>query len=238
MDQLDVSQYVSGGYFLAKYAARPECMSAELLPTRILSASSCITDIPDAWAVTWASYTDSERRKEAAKFGVTPEVLPQMLDWVTSRLESKEVGWPVVFYTVDMALDFARRFLHISEDLALVGIGLRQEDASDWLVEEEPRESEGTPGIYEALSMGHALESGGEVIGFEVLGYDMGSFHSWLCNGLEVDCYRAFNICPNRKGLIRNLEEAIEVAEYASREEVGAEPVLWQPWLVAQYPIE
>ena len=236
MEQSPVSQYVSGGYFLAKYAARSEGMSADLLPARILSASHCIADIPDAWAVRWANYQESDREEEAAKFGITPEILPQVIDWVTSGLESKKIGWPVVFYSLDTARQFAQSFLTHDTDLVLVGIGLQPEHAALLLLEEKPPDNHGTPGIYEALGQNLGLESGGEVLGFEVLGYDWGAFHSWLCNGLELASYREFNIRPNRYGFISNLEDAIKCAEYASRDEVGAEPALWQPWLVVKVP--
>ena len=238
MEQLPVSQYVSGGYFLVKYAHRAESMSADLLPARILSASNCISDIPDAWAVKWANYNETDRNEEAAKFGITSEILPQAIDWVTSGLESQKIGWPVVFYSLETAREFAQSFLPHETELALVGIGLRPEFAAFLLREEKPPENHGTPGIYEALSRGWSLEAGGEVLGFEVLGYEWGGFHSWLCNGLEVDTYREFNIRPNRHGFISDLEEAVKSAEYASREEVGAEPALWQPWLVVTYPMK
>ena len=238
MERLPTSQYVSGGYFLAKYADRAEPMSADLLPARILSASNCIADIPDAWAVKWANYKETNRKEEAAKFGIAPEMLPDVIDWVTSGLESQKIGWPVVFYSLETARKFAENFLPHDSDLALLGIGLESELAALLLREEKPPENHGTPGIYEALRRGLSLEVGGEVLGFEVLGYEWGGFHSWLCNGLEVDSYREFNIRPNGYGFISNLEDAVKSAEYASREEVGAEPALWQPWLVVKYPMK
>jgi hypothetical protein len=236
MDQSLISQHISGGYFLAKYLKRPDSMPADLLPDRILSASNCIADIPDAWAVKWANYKESDRREEAAKFGITPEILPQVIEWVTSGLESQLIGWPVVFYSLETARKFAQRFLPNDSDLALIGIGLLPQLATLLLREEKPPDNHGTPGIYEAIGQGISLEPGGEVLGFEVLGYEWGGFHSWLCNGLEVDSYREFNVRPNSHGFISDLEDACKSAQYASREEVGAEPALWQPWLVVKYP--
>jgi len=238
VENLAISEFISGGYFLAKHADRAAGMSADLLPTRILSASSCITDIPDAWAIKWANYKESERKEEAAKFGITPEILPQVIDWVTSGLESRKIGWPVVFYSLETAQQFAQSFLPHDNDLALIGIGLQRELADLLLREEKPPENHGKPGIYEALSQDLNLASSGLVLGFEVLGYEWGGFHSWLCNGLEVDSYREFNIRPNRYGFISDIEDAAKSAEYASREDVGAEPALWQAWLVVKYPMK
>src|SRR4029453_16363526 len=117
-----ISEFISGGYFLAKYLERPECMSADLLPARILSASSCISEIPDAWAVKWANYKDNDRRVAAAKFGIPTEGLPRLLDWVTSRLDSEQIGWPVVFYSLDTAREFAKEFIPNNDEVALIGI--------------------------------------------------------------------------------------------------------------------
>jgi hypothetical protein len=203
-----------------------------------LSASNCIADIPDAWEVKWANYKETDRKEEAAKFGITPEILPDVIDWVTSGLQSQKIGWPVVFYSLKTARKFAQSFLSHDNDLALSGIGLQPELAALFLLEEKPPENHDTPGIYEALSQGLILEAGGVVLGFEMLAYEWGGFHSWLCNGLEVDSYREFNTRPNRYGFISNLEDAVKSAEYASREDVGPEPALWQPWLVVKYSMK
>jgi hypothetical protein len=238
MEQFPGNEFISGGYFLTKYIDRPESMSADLLPSQIVSASSCIVDIPDAWAVEWANYQESERQEEAAKFGIKPEILPHLMRWVTSRLDSQEIGWPVVFYSLKTARRFAQEFLPDNDEVVVLGIGLTREFANVLLQEEKPPDNHGIPGVYEALGKGLGLESGGEILGFEVLGYEWGGFHSWLCNGLEVDSYREFNIRPNGNGFISNLDDGAKTAEYASREGVGAEPALWQPWIVVKYPMK
>src|SRR4029079_6581908 len=163
MEQSQISQYISGGYFVAKYAKRAECMSADLLPDRILSASSCIADIPEAWAVEWANYKETDRREEAAKFGIAAEVLPEVINWVTSGLASQRIGWPVVFYSLETARQFAEKFLHDQNDSALVGIGLQPEFAALLLQEEIPPEQHGRPGVYEALGQGLSLDASGRV---------------------------------------------------------------------------
>jgi hypothetical protein len=239
MAHYSIDDFAAGGYFLTKYTGRADCMSSDLLPPRIISASDCIVDIvPDAWAVEWAKYNAGQRKREAAKAGIPPDVLPQVIQWVTSRLDHSEIGWPVVFYSADVARHFARKFLPNDDEIVLIGVGLQRDLVNEFLEEEKPSTGHGVPGVYEALSRGESLEAGGEVLGFEVLGYEWGGFHSWLCNGLEVDGYREFKIRPNSHGFIATLEEAAMFAEYASREEVGAEPALWRPWLVVKYPVK
>ncbi len=40
-----------------------------------------------------------------------------------------------------------------------------------------------------------------------------------------------------KNGFIETFEKAQKCAEYANRDEVGAEPCLWLPWLVLKYKI-
>lgn len=238
MNNYPIDEFISGGYFLTKYTDRSEYMSSDLIPTRLVSASHCIVDIvPDAWAVEWGAYNERARQREASKFGITPDTLPQVIRWVTDRIDSHDIGWPAVFNSTDVARQFADQFLSNNHDIVLIGIGLSRTLVNTFLEEEKPPVEYGTPGVYEALTQYNSLESGAEVLGFEVLGFDTSHFHSWLCNGLEVDCNRELEIRPNSYGFIDTFEEASACAEYASRDDVGAEPAFWQPWLIVQYPV-
>src|SRR5690349_14447562 len=99
----DLSEYVSGGYFVALATERPSYMNADLLPPRIVSASQCICRFfPDSWAIEWASDSPEERAEAAAAFGITAEQYPQVKHWATNAFEH-EFGWPRLFYTLDFA---------------------------------------------------------------------------------------------------------------------------------------
>ena len=236
MVNIDLKDFVSGGYYLIKPANRAECMSASLLPSRILSASSCIVDmIPDSWAVEWANYSSDERQKAAISFGITQEQLPTVVEWVTGHLAANQIGWPDTFFSIELARAFLHRFLPDGEEVVLTGIALPREMVNEFLIEEKPASNEGTPGAYEAISRHEPLAPGGEILGYEILGYEAGGFHSWLCNGLETVIYEQFQILPNKHGLIDSLDDAMKTTDYISRDKVGAEPVIWQPWLIATY---
>lgn len=79
------------------------------------------------------------------------------------------------------------------------------------------------------------MESNGSVLGFEILGYDMGTFHSYICNRLEDDYDKEYGFRLNRSGFISTIDEAKKLAEYTNRDDVGAEPVLWLPWVIVKY---
>ena len=74
-------------------------------------------------------------------------------------------------------------------------------------------------------------------MGFELLAMMFGLLTcSWVCNGLEAVCAEHLQVQPNEYGSIPEYADARRCAEYVSRDEVGAEPGLWLPWLITRYP--
>src|SRR5690348_13143570 len=106
---MQTNDYYSGGYFIVRIVERMAWMSADLLPERLLSASTCICPrVPDSWALRWVNMTDDERRTAASVFGIGPARLPAVIDWVTQAMDSGALGWPNVF----LSLTTARAFVH------------------------------------------------------------------------------------------------------------------------------
>jgi hypothetical protein len=227
-----------GGYFITKAVARPAYVSSGLLPPRIVSLSECMCDcVPDIWAIEWTGVSPEDRTAKASKAGIAAATLDQVIRWTTQQMNTGAFGWPRVFFTIDDARVFAERFLSPDGDFKLLGIGLSTGVVEQFLVETAPGSSMGVPGVYTAVSRRTGLESGGTVLGWEVLCYEYGGFHSWLCNGLEVDVAEKYQIRPNETGFITSAAEASAAAEYCGREDVGAEPGFWAPWLVVEYAL-
>ena len=223
--EINFKDYISGGYFLIKQADKSEYM-AEFLPSKIISASSCIVDMfPEVWS------TDEEfnqAKRVANDYGVAIEEMPKVMEWTKENYEL-ETGWANVFFSQSKAKEFRNFFYNSTLELSIIGIGLNNDLVEEYVSEDERF------GVYESLKQRKSLESNGQILGFEVLGSEHGSFHSWLCNGLEKDCKKEFDIVPNQNGFIEKLDEAKKCAEYANIEEVGAEPCLWLPWLIVKY---
>ncbi|GAA1638119.1 hypothetical protein [Actinoplanes couchii] len=80
------------------------------------------------------------------------------------------------------------------------------------------------------LARGAPAPDGSE-LGFEVLGFEAGRFHTWLCYSLldETD------VQPNGNGLIGTLAEAQGVADLISEEGFGPEEVTWFPARIAEH---
>lgn len=64
-------------------------------------------------------------------------------------------------------------------------------------------------------------------IGNEIIGYDIGGFHSYVCNGLHKILEKHFSIQINEFGLLDNNYE--EVSKFADFIQGQGEPVEWLP---------
>ncbi|MGX6606469.1 hypothetical protein ACWKSP_30730 [Micromonosporaceae bacterium Da 78-11] len=81
----------------------------------------------------------------------------------------------------------------------------------------------------------------GTVHGFEVLGFDTGRFHGWLCYRLDTQAADRLGIPPGQAGLLTTLDDARRVADMANRNHGGhdstPEDVTWFPALITEYEI-
>ena len=235
-------QFVSAGYCVARRAKRGPHTSAELIPETFLSASSCLGKFfPGSWAIRWSSDDQQEREREAAHFGIRPDQIDRVMEWATSSFQ-EVFGWPNVFYSLDAALAARREFIGNDLDVAVFGLGLHCNDAVRFLEVAKPEDKKpgysqaGETGIYECVKAGSGLAPGGQDLGFELLTTMFGILTcSWLCNGLETVCAEELTVKPNQYGLIAGYSDARRCAEYVGRDEVGAEPGLWLPWLINVY---
>lgn len=76
----------------------------------------------------------------------------------------------------------------------------------------------------------------GEFLGFDIVGYECGSFHSWLCNALYKDVEESYGLKFNSFGLLENDWEEV-CAMTAAIQGIG-EPVVWTPCVVRRYAAE
>ncbi|MEP7365365.1 MAG: hypothetical protein ABI972_19095 [Acidobacteriota bacterium] len=235
--------YASGGYHLARRLQAPVCRSPELLPSHVLSASECISEfLPDCWAIEWSSETGEERSTHASHFGIAPQSLPAVISWATGEF-CKSFGWPNVFYTLEAAREARARFIPGTPDVVLIGLGLHKSLVSQFLEDAQPDAPKpgcapvGETGVYQCVKSGQHPTSGGTPRGFEMLATCYGLLTcSWLCNGLEKVCAEQLGIRPNPHGFVETFEDAMRCTNLIVLPETHAEPGLWLPWLITEYP--
>lgn len=242
MQGIVVSDFISGGFYVSRFVERPTYVSHDLLPSKILSMSSCISPfLPDTWAIEWACDKPEDRLEKAKQFGLSDEI-KEVVSWVTSRFD-KEIGWPNVCYSLDTAQSLKAKFFSQTNDVVILGIGLHKSYVEKFINFSKPPEQKegyapnGESGVRYCIRKRNPLKEG-NVLGFEplVTGEHTGSLEdSWLCNGLEKEAHSKLGINLNVNGFIDRLEDAHRCVEYISRDDVGAEPGLWLPWVVVRY---
>lgn len=210
--------------------------SPDLIPDQVLSASTGICEtVPDLWAIRWASIADAERVAAAARFGIPPDVVPLVIEWFTDHLDADTAGWPNVFFYVDVAREFVHKFLRDAGEVVIVGIGLPESFANDFLSNESSGPRMAVSGVYEMIRRGHAPDPSGRPLGFEILNHQYGTVHSWLSDGREADVAVKYGIKPSSSGFISTLEDAASAAQYCSSGEGGSDFGIWLPWLITEY---
>jgi len=84
---------------------------------------------------------------------------------------------------------------------------------------------------------GNVVDGGGALLGYELLGWDVTNFHSWICN-LPSTSFADLQWRPNSLGFIQRADEAYLLAARANElTETGGEPVTWFPGAVLDYSV-
>ncbi|WHY75256.1 hypothetical protein QNH20_13965 [Neobacillus sp. WH10] len=230
-------KYISGGYYIVSRIMRPEYMDKDLIPEKIYSASECLCNIHPDINTLWG--TSRSRKQEYVQLlDISESTYSEMEKWVEEMFEANKFYYPQVFTTVELAKGFFSKFLNHIADAKIIGIGLPENFIEAFLQYEKPQNKlmEEQYGI-EKLLLNQTLvdEKDFRMLGYEVLGYEYGTFHSYLCNGLEKDYEKHFGFTLNENCFISSLDEAIRFCDYSNDEELGTEPVLWLPWGIFEY---
>lgn len=233
MDAINRADYYSGGYFLIR-ASKPDWpqLQTNLLPDKLVSLSECIC--PRLF-VYWG-WTPGDRQA-ALDFGIPESRVDEFTEWCRKPFEA-DMAYPSMFYSTEAACRFVRRFLPDRDKLYLIGVGLPQELEADYRRAESGEEK---TGVTQQIGEHSPLESGGTVLGFEIVSFSYHDFgDSWLCSGLEREMHRLFHIHPNPYGLIDTYKEAKKVYDWIAEDDMQgrrAEPEPYYPWLLVSYPL-
>jgi hypothetical protein len=219
MSEIDLKDYVAGGYFVAKYTTEGFWRSP-LLPERVVSLSSCIgkqLDVVLGWNV-------DQYKKEILEFGIRADKLESFKDWCGGQT-------PGGISQLETARYVINEFISTSDGLLLLGAALRHELLENFIHQ--------VPTF--AVDKAHSIDADGTPLGFEVISHFASHLScSWLCSGLEKDMNELFGIQPNQYGLIDSYADAKQVYEWIAEDKMQgtrAEPLPYYPWLIVQYPV-
>lgn len=235
---IDLNDYVAGGYFVVKYSDHGFWKS-DLLPERVISLSGCFGEKLD---IVWG-WEPEKAKQQAIDFGIAADKIELFRQWCFGK-------GPSALYKLDFAQEFVTQFLDDANDYLIIGIALPKALVKDFLLENKQQTFYTEEQVYKdselvsvsyVLTVGSPLPIGGNICGFEVLSfytYDFG--HSWLCSNIEKQMKELFGIHPNQYGLIDSDQDAMKVYEWIAEDEQQggrAEPEPYHPWLIVQYPV-
>lgn len=88
-------------------------------------------------------------------------------------------------------------------------------------------------GVGEAVRQ---VAEGGHELGWEVLGYDCGLLHTWLCNDLYEEGRLHLGVDTDERGLLPDRQAALQVAAWANTRG-DTKPVTWFPGALIEWDI-
>lgn len=237
---VDLNDYVAGGYFVVKYSDRGFSKS-DLMPERVISISNCIGK---KFKIYWG-WDVLQNRQDILDFGIPEAKLSAFEAWAKDEVS---ITFPGVFYSLQAAREFSTAFLTSAQDVVLVGIGLPNNMVDGYLAGNPQTGYDPVKQTYHAdlygvnyvLHQKGRLTGVGKAIGFEIVGENFGLSCSWLCSNIEKDVNELFDIHPNQYGLIDSYEDAIKVHNWIAEDETGdvrGEPEPYYLWLIVQYPL-
>ncbi|GEM_PF-6008958 len=220
-----MTDMIAGGYFLIRPEEVVDNLSRyDLLLHTHFSISSCQSS--SSGIAEWAGGNPEI-------LGVPTEKLEIASQWSQSE-HDKAFGYPNVFYTLQNAKDYVEQFIpDIPDDLVVLCIALLQRTAKEVLNEDVCKY-----GVYQTLERMQQPVERGKILGYEILSFDYGIGHTWLCYGFHDVAYEKYNIKPNAHGFLANESDAQLVIDSIIRIPPNTKDELWYPWQIIQYEIK
>lgn len=201
----------------------------------IISNSECVaTIIPAWWMYNWSLDGSKERNEFCNLFNMDEETMGQLCEEITQLFEEEKLGYPNVIFSLKTARYLYAKYFKELHGIKLVGIGLDSNEAEKLIYYLKPRATnEGEMGIYKMLKKKIRMDQLG-VIGYDILGYELGIFHSYFCPDLEGEIREVLKMKENIYGLFDSYTKSVEASRYINFNSTN-ELALWQPWVVCEY---
>lgn len=243
---LNFDDYVSAGYYITtlyddeKTYQQQEPMARELavrktlLPLHYFTLSGCKADfIPNiGWKLT-----------EPEPFEIPTHIQPAIDTDLEHRFYHKQIGHPKAWYSLDHIRDFLDKFGEHISNTEIIGAGLHVRFLEDFFEAErefDPDKTLAKNGAFVVVNMQQPVDPHGEVLGYEVAGFEYDIDHSMFCYHLVETCFEKYGIKPNKLGLYETLEEASICSHYANYDNEYGYSIgncAWYPLLLIKYSI-
>ncbi|MEU4448676.1 hypothetical protein AB0K14_39910 [Actinosynnema sp. NPDC050801] len=170
-----------------------------------------------------------EARPDWQDQGLPEGPLVSMSDCVSTLVPADPDGWDEWFGDPASAeaARAGRQGLHVIE----VGIAVR--DVEALLADVAEGGWDAAAGSLPGRLARAEPVTGSGVLGFELVGYDSGGWHTWMClGGLVDDVREATGVRPGRWGLVQDEQEARVAADWLTASGLGDPKVFF--WVAAR----
>lgn len=141
---------------------------------------------------------------------------------VNTLYEQQKIDFDSRFQHYQDARTFYENYLYQLENIKIVALAVEEQNTDSLLNEL----ADSTHAFL--LPEDNVIE--GELLGYDILGYEFDFCHSYLCNGLDKEISQHFTLRVNELGLIQNAYA--EVDAFAHHIKEMGEPVLWLPFAI------
>ncbi len=225
-----------GGYYLVEMTPIRGGMNHDILPKNILSLSDCICNLhPLEFCLSWISSSKNDKEKYAKKLGINLEKFHELQVKTDNDFNANKYGFSEVFSDLECAKEYYNQYFNNIPNLKLVAIATTEKHRNLFIESSESMNiADDFHGIYKTFKNKNKniIDPTMKFLGHDILGFEYGSFHSYLCSSLENDFSEKLDIKFNPVGLIDELALAEKASDYANNPENHVEPALWQPWAV------
>lgn len=218
--------FINYGYYIIEPISKPNYIS--LCCEDILTPSHCICNLHPLLAASFWDHHKNEQIKYQQTLRLSDEKFADMKKTVSILFNERKLDNDSRFIALSDMLSFYKNYLLRVPTLKLISIAL--EDIYRDCFFNEIRD---TSNIFCPLN---EQQFGGNLLGYDILGWDYGGFHTYLCNSLETKISAKFPLLVNKFGLIQN--SYLEVKQFSEYIADMGEPVLWLPFAVWEYPIK
>jgi len=196
--------------------------------------------VPDDWVYWNPEDRRAERAERARALGIDVSLLDHLKTWCTAQFtERHTLGYPNVIFDMATARALVEQVLGIhAQPLTLLGIGLPSRVTGEFFQELKRvmrGSSEISHGVPTILQSGVTRPEGGDLLGFDALGYEPhdGTFHSSKC--YKVDDSEISQVSFNDYGCCATFSEATKLCAIHSKG--SADEIVWLPWAIRRYPL-
>jgi len=219
------------GYLFTQRVPRPQ--GIVVAARSLVTLSPCLAQfVPGDWSIEWVRVDDREAAARAA--GVPDAAIARTIAWVTERVDPGPIGVIGPLPTLALAYELGG-VAELGAETLLLGMALADADVARFVEALAPPPHVGELGERRVARLEHS-PAPGECLGWDIVGFDHGRAHSYLCNHLAPPIAAELGFEPDDNALYRDEEVAHAIAAWVERGEVGAEPCPWFAVAVTRYP--